>query len=166
MKRTCPKCEDAPPLEAAARDAMRCPNCRGVFVARGARPELDEAEDADPSVSGNAVGGQCPVDRSIMSRAEVGSIHLERCNSCKGVWFDAGEWSMLAEQQLLDHLDEFWTAEWRTKQRRQKNAEAYEQRLREEFGDDLLRELRAVAGKLRGHERRSQALALLRDESA
>lgn len=166
MKRTCPKCDDSPTLEAAARDAMRCPSCRGMFVARGARPDLDDSAQSDAETGGDAVGGQCPVDRTIMSRAEIGSIHLERCNSCKGVWFDAGEWSALAEQQLLDRLDDFWTAEWRTEQRRKKNAEAYEQRLHEEFGDELLAELRRVATKLRGHERRSQALALLREESA
>ena len=168
MTRNCPKCENQT-LSNLGRDAARCPKCHGVFVPRGARPELDESAEPSGPAPGDAVGGQCPADHSIMSRAAIDlggtAMHLERCSSCKGVWFDAGEWSELAHRQLLDRLDDFWTAEWRTEQRRQRNQENYDRRLAEEFGPELLGELRAIAAKLRGHERRSQALAFLRDAS-
>jgi Zn-finger nucleic acid-binding protein len=170
MTRTCPKCENQS-LSNAGRDAVRCPKCHGVFVPRGAQPELGEAAGPETAGSHDVIGGQCPVDHSIMSRAAVdlggtaGTLHLERCSSCHGVWFDAGEWTALADRRLLEHLDEFWTAEWRTKQRRQQNQENHERRLAEEFGPELLTELRAIAEKLRGHERRSQALAFLKDAS-
>jgi Zn-finger nucleic acid-binding protein len=106
-----------------------------------------------------------------MSRAEIDmgsnqpSVHLERCSSCRSVWFDAGEWSALAERELLDHLDEFWTVEWRTAQRRRQSEARYDERLREEFGPDLYEALKGIALRLRGYERRSQALAFLREAS-
>lgn len=168
MSMSCPKCTHA--LTSIGRGASRCPNCAGMFVARGATPSL--ATEELPKEGGHdAQGGRCPADRTIMTRTEVhlggerGSVHLERCSSCRGVWFDAGEWTTLAERQLLDHLDELWTVEWRAQQRRQKNEEAYERRLADTFGPELLGQLRAVAERLRGHERRSQALAFLREES-
>lgn len=106
-----------------------------------------------------------------MSRAriELGgdrpAVHLERCSSCRGVWFDSGEWTLLAERHLLERMDELWTAEWRARQRRLADAENYERRLRESFGPDLFQRLEELAAMLRGHERRSQALAFLREAS-
>lgn len=169
MTNVCPKCDQ--PLTAIARGASRCPNCAGMFLAPGSVPAADA--DEVPAAGGqDAQGGQCPVDRTLMTRTDVhlggdrGTIHLKRCSSCRGVWFDAGEWSTLAERQLLDRLDDLWTVEWRTAQRRRRNEEASERRLVETFGPELFGELRALANRLRGHERRSQALAFLREESA
>ncbi|HXH38125.1 MAG TPA: zf-TFIIB domain-containing protein [Thermoanaerobaculia bacterium] len=115
-------------------------------------------------------GGQCPQDRAIMARARIEveterPIHLERCSTCRGVWFDGGEWQVLANHHLLEHLDEFWTADWRAKQRRELNRSEYESRVRESFGPQLYDQLLAVAKALRAHPRRSQALAIIREES-
>jgi Zn-finger nucleic acid-binding protein len=165
MKRACPKCEaELTPLQ---RGAFKCPNCAGMFVPPAALPSLSAEDDDDAAAeSHDADGGRCPADRTIMSRAEIADdVHLERCSSCRGVWFDAGEWSRLAERQLLDHLDEFWTAEWRASRRRSRNAESADRRLRETFGEELYTSLHAMAARLKGHERRSQALAFLREAS-
>lgn len=119
----------------------------------------------------DAQTGLCPIDRSILTRAEIdmgeghAPIHLERCGSCRGVWFDAGEWSALAERHLLEQIDEFWTAEWRAKQRRERDAANYARRTREELGPELHDALQEIAGRLKGHPRRSQALAFLREHS-
>jgi Zn-finger nucleic acid-binding protein len=126
---------------------------------------------ADTVETHDAVGGRCPEDRSILSRAtiDVGDdrppIHLERCGSCRGVWFDAGEWTLLADRHLLENLDAFWTAEWRAQQRRRVDAANRQKREREEFGPELHDALLDIAARLKGHERRSQALAFLREAS-
>ena len=113
---------------------------------------------------------RCPADGAIMSRARVelaggGAVALDRCGSCRGIWFDAGEWAALASAHLLEHLPEFWTAEWRTRQRRESEHAHHEARLREEFGAALYEEIVALAQRLRNHPRRSEALAILREES-
>lgn len=169
MKQACPKCEDQP-LSAVSRGVSKCASCGGTFVAPGGTPTAAETE-VQTGDSADAQGGRCPTDRTFMSRTEIdlgndrAPIHLERCSSCRSVWFDAGEWSALAERQLIDQLDELWSVEWRTSQRRQRDREAYEQRVREAFGPELYESLRAMADRLRGHERRSQALAFLRESS-
>ena len=92
-------------------------------------------------------------------------FHLERCNSCLAVWFDAGEWGALASSQLSEHIDELWSAEWRENQRRVHDRAKYQERLEEAFGPELCRQILSVATALRGHPRRSQALAVIREES-
>jgi Zn-finger nucleic acid-binding protein len=170
MMQTCPKCEDQP-LAAVGRGVSKCTNCGGSFVAPGATPGVEVAGTA-AGESHDAQGGRCPADRTIMSRTEVffghdrPPVHLERCSSCRGIWFDAGEWQALAERELIDHLDELWTAEWRASQRRLRNEQATGERLRETFGPELYGALQDVAARLRGHERRSQALAFLREASS
>jgi Zn-finger nucleic acid-binding protein len=174
MKRVCQKSGDE--LTPLPRGAYKCSACGGMFVPRSLLDRADEQATHDVSVAAGAENhdaqtGRCPNDRGIMTRAEIDLqpdgpvLHLERCGSCQGVWFDAGEWSALAERQLLEHIDEFWTAEWRARQRRDRDAASYERRLREAFGSELYDALYQISHKLKGHERRSQALAFLREVS-
>ncbi len=144
-----------------------------MFVPAPLVPFVEEEGRAAPAgAEHDAQGGRCPVDRTILSRAEIdlgadhAAVHLERCSSCRAIWFDRGEWSRLADQQLLENIDQFWTAEWRARQRRARNEREYENRQREEFGPELFAELQAIAARLKGYERRSQALAYLREASA
>ncbi|HYK01660.1 MAG TPA: zf-TFIIB domain-containing protein [Thermoanaerobaculia bacterium] len=173
MKRICPKSGDE--LTPMARGAYKCSVCGGMFVPR-MLVELVHEEAASPADSPaaeslDATTGRCPIDRSIMSRAEIElgperpPIHLERCGSCHGVWFDAGEWSSLAERHLLERIDEFWTVEWRARQRRERDDASHDRRLRETFGPELYDALQEIARKIKGHERRSQALAFIREAS-
>ena len=170
MTKACPKCENE--LEAVSKGAYRCTACAGMFVPASLVPFVGETASVTHSGEENdALGGRCPLDRTILTRTEieVGAdhrvIHLERCSSCRSVWFDRGEWSLLADHQLLENLDQVWTAEWRAQQRRQRSERDYERRLHQEFGPELFATLNSVAMALRGHERRSQALAYIRDAS-
>jgi Zn-finger nucleic acid-binding protein len=169
----CPKCERQDLID-ATHGTSRCPACNGIFVPVSRVHELlaagDSTDAAAASSSQDAQSGRCPVDRGIMSRAAVVTsgetpIHLERCGNCRGVWFDVGEWNALSAAHLLDHLDEFWSAEWRAGQRRSVQRAEYEKRLEEAFGADLFAQIRVLAAALRNHPRRSQALAVLREES-
>ena len=170
MKRLCPKTGDE--LTPMPRGAYKCTTCGGMFVPRMAVDLIDDAPDvAAGQESHDAQTGRCPMDGSMLSRAEIdlgdahSRIHLDRCASCRGVWFDAGEWSSLAELELLEHIDEFWTAEWRARQRRERNEANYDRRLRDAFGSELYDALQDVARRIKGHERRSQALAFIREAS-
>ena len=167
----CPRCESQQ-LNNASHGTSACPKCGGVYVPLARTGEfaadLPAARDEVP-LEGNAV--RCPSDHSLMSRARVdtpggGAVFIDRCGSCHGVWFDAGEWNVLASAHLLDHLDEFWSVEWRARQRHTTERAHYEQRLREEFGEELYGRIMDLAHELRGNPRRSEALALLREESA
>src|ERR1041385_8594592 len=101
---TCPKCQQQD-LVNATHGTSRCPACNGIFVPVSRIGELLAAEDSPDTgtsqPSHDAQSGRCPVDRGIMSRAAgltsgAAPIHLERCATCRGVWFDAGEWNALS----------------------------------------------------------------------
>lgn len=131
---------------------------------------MDERDEPSVTAGHDEKGGRCPLDRTLLTRAEIGVggdrlVRLERCSSCRGIWFDRGEWALLADEQLLQNIDQFWTAEWRTRQRRLRSEREYERRLREEFGPELFDTLQSIATTLKGHARRSQALAFLREAS-
>ena len=169
----CPKCEREG-LVNASHGASRCNVCGGMFVPASNFLELlasgEAPSDGSPSADRDAQGARCPRDRTIMARAAINAggqtIHLDRCSGCHGVWFDAGEWSTLSANHLLEHIDEFWSAEWRASQQKALEHDQYQRRLEETFGPELLGQLRALATTLRSHPRRSQALALLREESS
>lgn len=170
----CPKCEHESLID-APHGASRCNACGGMFVPSSRFHELLASGDPTPESGASQAhddrGGRCPSDKTIMSRAAVNvagaaaPVHLERCSSCHGVWFDGGEWRLLSGNHLLEHIDEFWSAEWRAAQRRTLEHEQDQRRLEETFGADLLAQIRSLAAVLRNHPRRSQALALLREES-
>lgn len=170
MVQSCPKCGKS--LVRASRGVSKCSGCWGMFIPAQLVPFVEEERpDVPPAADLDAKGGRCPADQTILSRAGIdlgpdhGVVHLERCSSCRGVWFDRGEWALLADQQLVENIDQFWTVEWRTRQRRLRNEREYERRQIEEFGPALFAELQALASKLKGYERRSQALAFLREAS-
>jgi len=167
----CPKCdgEQLHYAEGSGRVAQ-CSKCGGMFVPRGANaPSAADAASQPLPDANDAKGGRCPNDQSILSRASIDlasgqTIHLERCSSCHGTWFDAGEWQALAHDHLLDSIDEFWTPEYRARHRHEHDARQADARDRAAFGD-LYDELNALAAKLRNNPRRSQALAFLRERS-
>jgi Zn-finger nucleic acid-binding protein len=176
MIRNCPRCQRER-LDEGKYGEWHCSACGGLFVPRSHLVELMmsgqlEAATGGASASSDRTAARCPADASIMSAAEIalpegtGAVRVDRCGSCLGVWFDAGEWSSLATGHLLARLDEFWTAEWRSRQRHERERAEAETRLKEQLGTELYAEIAALAATLRGHPRRSQALAILREWSA
>lgn len=125
IQKTCPKCKNE--LATVSKGAYRCVACAGMFVPASLVPFVgEEGAVTHSGAQYDALGGRCPLDGTILSRAEIEAgagqrvVRLERCSSCQSVWFDRGEWSLLADHQLLENLDQIWTAEWRAQQRRQR----------------------------------------------
>jgi Zn-finger nucleic acid-binding protein len=103
--------------------AMQCPSCTGFWappevVALPGVVELLRALDThpgEPPDEGKRTG-QCPDGHGLLRRARVtwhDAYFLERCARCGGVWFDAGEWSRAADDQLFANLSEVWSPAWR-----------------------------------------------------
>jgi len=166
---SCPKCENQELHYVNGEKVAACSSCGGMFVKRGTNADAVTSAIDSAAAANDAKGGRCPNDHTILARAAIDlangqTIHLERCSSCNGIWFDAGEWQALAHDHLLDSIDEFWTPEYRARHRHESEAREADERDRAAFGE-LYDELNALATKLRKNPRRSQALAYLSERS-
>src|SRR5438105_10017850 len=137
MLHFCPKCKSATlaPLS-AAKPAVRseavpvppsrCTNCRGVWMPHGALSlDLGLAKDDKPAPHAptddtNAKVGFCPAGHGLLIRARVDTadpFHLDRCGTCAGIWFDAGEWARLASTEWMNQIDQLWDPVFRKRLR-------------------------------------------------
>jgi Zn-finger nucleic acid-binding protein len=168
----CPKCRTEALEQRGDADLWTCTNCGGAWAGRTAVPRMAEVSVGLPATANadnDAKSGMCPEGHGILSRARVEArspFSLERCSTCFGVWFDRGEWQRVAEESLAADLPHFWEREWRAMRRREQSREAHLDAARADFGEELYGTLTALAESLRGHPRRSEALAFLKEESS
>jgi len=112
--------------------------------------------------------GMCPAGHGIMERARVeveeDVFYLEKCTACGGIWFDSGEWSKIAEHQLVESLQHFWSRAWQTRQRMNRNRSSYLQKNLEMLGEEVCDLIRRLAALLREHPEQGRALAFLKQE--
>lgn len=98
----CPKCDQ--PLEAVHLPNRLtvdfCVKCRGAFYdAQEIQVPLSEGAPCEKTFA-------CPKCRSLMLTVEHfdGKLRLEHCESCRGIWFDAGEVLKLKELAGTDDV--------------------------------------------------------------
>jgi Zn-finger nucleic acid-binding protein len=177
--RPCPKCKTvtlAPldPGRAADPDVVppsRCVHCKGVWLPHEAVeqhvvPATVDTAQADPA--SDSLPGFCPRCRSILTRArverETHPFHLDRCGSCAGIWFDAGEWAAIASSEWLDHLDDLWDPVWRKRVRDKRAEQRHVEELERALGTETLKQVLAAIAALRNHENRALALSFMIEE--
>ncbi len=178
----CPKCDHARlgPVGRHLRGTTwltrpaHCPGCGGMWLELNQIPEA--VTDLDPLESGSFAetnradrrAGICPHGHGLLTRAPVlqgEEFYLDRCLTCQGIWFDAGEWQRLAERSLLEDLPQIWTDGWQRGQRTKRLEASYLNWAKDEFGVELLAKLDELAALLTDSRVRSEALAYLKDRS-
>jgi len=96
----CPHCTVELKTEVHRHVQMdRCPRCGGLWfdcdeLARFNRFDSDFPLRREAKTSGQMTSLKCPRCGSILSRIAYthgGSVYVDRCISCKGVWLDRGE---------------------------------------------------------------------------
>lgn len=122
----CPKCKSG--MEVVVIDSVevdRCTACKGIWFDAGEsellrKPKLARAidiGDADQGAHTNAIDRYpCPRCSGGMVRmVDPGQSHIwyEKCASCGGSFFDAGEFRDLAETSIRDFFRAIATPERR-----------------------------------------------------
>lgn len=116
----CPKCR-ANMVQVAidGTEVDRCITCHGIWFDDGELNKLRSRQDAEVLDVGSARVGKmqdeienyrCPRCAGTMSRMfdpKQTHISFEQCDSCKGVFFDAGEFTDLATVSLSDFFKRF-----------------------------------------------------------
>jgi Zn-finger nucleic acid-binding protein len=169
----CPKCKNIELKKKAHGEPYSCPDCQGLWLQTSELENFIDCchelkEDENPSGSQHdSKTGICPVDGNIMIRARVEldkPFYLEKCTVCGGIWFDKGEWRLIADNQLMDNLNDFWTRSWQKKQRKEKEMDEYFQLNRKLLGSELFDSILALSKILKNHPEKNRALALLKEE--
>lgn len=169
----CPKCKHVELKKTGFNKPYWCPQCGGLWVPVQDMDGYSQSfvEELNTSMfdseSYDQKTGLCPLGHGIMIRAKVEGdkeFYLERCPHCSGIWFDHGEWQQVARHHLIDHLADFWTTAWQRKKKEEKDQESFIELNKKLIGDDLVRQIYDLAGKLKDHPEKIRAIALLRNE--
>jgi len=120
----CPKCgSEMAPVLYEGIEVDRCKSCKGLWFDRGERKDLEEASAASAIDGGDArVGAKMnAVDRYPCPRCQGGMVRMvdaaqphiwyEKCSSCGGSFFDAGEFRDLASTGITDFFKDLFARE-------------------------------------------------------
>ena len=111
--------------------------------------------------------GFCPTGHGLLIRARVDTahpFHLDRCGTCAGIWFDAGEWAALASTEWMQHVDDLWDPVYRKRMREARSRKQHVEELEQALGPEMAQQIVRLAAILREHPRRNLAVAFLLDE--
>jgi Zn-finger nucleic acid-binding protein len=106
----------------------------------------------------------CPNCQHLMLRYNVlpyGSLILDRCGSCNGIWLDPHEWDSLVAQHLEYQVNDFFTAPWQSKIRAAEAHRMLDKLYADKFGSADYAKVREMDAWLRKHPQRPMLLAFL-----
>lgn len=120
----CPKC-GAVMEQVIFEDIQvdRCTRCKGLWFDEFEKDDLQRLEGAEAIDIGDPRTGRqynksdsypCPKCKGVMIRMvdpRQSHIWFEQCGSCRGTFFDAGEFRDLKEHTLSDLLKSWFTRE-------------------------------------------------------
>lgn len=122
----CPKCKSQmEPVLYEGVEVDRCTSCKGLWLDLGEREDLAGAEAASAIDVGDARVGAAmnPIDRYPCPRCHGGMVRMvdpkqphiwyEKCASCGGSFFDAGELRDLASVGIADFFKDLFARERR-----------------------------------------------------
>ena len=111
----CPKCEnDMETLEYEGVEVDRCTSCKGIWFDVGESDSLRNKDAAAAIDTGDPLRGQqtneivryrCPrCGGGMMRMVDPQRAHIwyEECTSCRGSFFDAGEFADLTQDTVSD----------------------------------------------------------------
>ncbi len=103
----CPKCQsDMEPMEFEGVEVDRCKNCKGIWFDVGEEGLMLGADAAKAIDTGDPINNyRCPrCDGGMLRRVDPkrSQIRYEECTSCRGTFFDAGEFTDLLKDSIAD----------------------------------------------------------------
>ncbi|MEM9769948.1 MAG: zf-TFIIB domain-containing protein, partial [Cyanobacteria bacterium P01_D01_bin.71] len=89
----------------------------------------------------------------VRGRVQLSKVifFVERCPNCHGYWCDRGEWAILQQLQLDQHLDYIFSDHWQAQVRERDFAQRERQATIDKLGADIADKVFALADLLEGH---------------
>ena len=161
--------------------ANKCNGCGGVWLRaneyliwlRGrqkpltGQPQWAGEKHEHALVADAALAKLCPDCGRFLRRYNVwpgSDLHLERCSTCNGVWFDCQEWQALKQKNLHDKITLIFTKHWQKRLREEESRRRFEKMYQDRFGEKDYDAIKRVRRWLDNNPQRSGLLAYLLDE--
>jgi len=74
--------------------AQACRTCSGFWLPKeqlAGRLDSESLRRLFYDQGGRITTLRCPQDGSLLWERDIGGVLIDRCNACRGLWFDAGE---------------------------------------------------------------------------
>ena len=168
----CPVCPSSPLVPAVVETGLvgsTCNRCHGQWVPAEAYWKWAEHPPSSPPATAgvdpaadSGPAKRCPDCGHFLARLTVGhgaAYHLDRCGTCGGLWFDAGEWADLRRRGYLPHA--VCAPAWQATVARDDRLFAHEQSIRTRLGDADYAEAKRVKAWVAAHPHRAELYAYL-----
>ncbi|VUD69363.1 hypothetical protein TDB9533_04730 [Thalassocella blandensis] len=168
----CPTCskEDLQPAEIEkGLIGAGCQNCHGVLISLiQYRYWLDHFQPSDDQIiteQGNnlAIDSKgaklCPKCSKLMTKFKIDASsenRIELCGHCDEAWLDGGEWQLLKQLDMQDHLPELFTDAWQKKIRAERQHAHWQKHYTELLGEDAFAKVDAFKQWLDQHPKSSE----------
>jgi Zn-finger nucleic acid-binding protein len=100
-----------------------------------------------------------PLQKYLVGRGA--SFHIDRCEVCRGIWFDHNEWEILRGMNLHDEIHFIFSSHWQSAARREGVEEHRATALRKLIGDAGFSQVSAFRTWLQSQEQRVSILGYL-----
>lgn len=110
----------------------------------------------------------CPESNCLLVRYKVGGlgIFIDRSPISGGIWLDAGEWSLLKENNIHASLHQIFTSSYQKRVLKEEAREALLHKFYTDVGEDVAEELTNLAEWLKEHPKRRRIIAWLHEQLA
>ena len=169
----CPTCRTATMTSGHLETGLQteqCATCHGYWITSARYfSYLEQAQAtplAPPPPAATEPSGMkmCPACRKFMHYYPVGhglSFGIDKCNTCGGVWLDAGEWEALVQATFHLHLHAISSDAWQEQVQQQVRTAHEEAAMERRLGHEDYARLVEVARWMGQHPHRAEILAYL-----
>ena len=173
----CPVCDHRALIEGKLKRgpvAQLCQECGGSWITAIDYRNWQENQDGKAKKKGRKskpvfedikVAKKCPDDASILSRYRISAdldVWLDQCQTCRGIWFDKGEWKLLADKDLHLKLNKYFTEVWQRDIQEEEGRRRREERYEERWGKGNYKRIKRMHQWLLEHPERDAIISYLK----
>jgi len=175
----CPTCDNqtlSPTKLEHGLPALSCKVCNGVLLSilsyrdwLDREPEFTRSneEHLPQEIDNTKHVIVCTKCNKLMAKYKVAADldnQIDLCLSCADVWFDNGEWNLLAHLGLQDHFTTIFNTPWQTRIREKKFQTQYLEDLEKQLGSNDFEQAQEFRNWLEEHKHKQDILHFLTRE--
>lgn len=176
----CPVCKKATLKQVFLESELptrQCGDCGGIWISANDylvwlktlenEPQQEPVINTQIPQTDSQVATICPDCGRFLRRYRIWphvEFHLDRCETCNGIWFDRHEWDAVKGMNLHHQVNAFFTRVWQDKLKEKEVRDRLEQMYVERFGVEDYGRVQEIRHWLQNHPKGHYLLAFLTDK--